>query len=220
MKRFAITALAAIVCLCSCMDTETILYRGSMFGTINGPGIMLGDDSHVYHFRNYTDWENFPASGRVVAIFDVYKLMDGTQNDYDAKILSIAVPLCKDPVICETPEEDEALGDDPLAMYDGYFSGGYLNLLCGALLSESSTVEHKVNLQIVPGENADTLHTVMRHNAGTDKVTEINSEFYSARSFYACFPLEDQLPADKSVVLEIKWLWDGEWHTAYTEIKK
>ncbi len=221
MKRFVIAVLAAALCLTACMETEKILYRGSMFGTMQSRGVMLGDDGCVYHFTNFGDISSdFPIDGRVVAIFDVYSKIEGTERDYEAKVLDITVPLCKEPVICETEEEDAALGDDPIQMADGNWAGGYLNMVCNALVRPNSGVTHLVNLQIVPGENPDTLHTVLRHNAGEDKVTETILEDFSTYSFYASFPLADKIADGKTVVLEIKWFWDDKWYTVYANISK
>ena len=221
MKRILFALLAAALCLSSCMNSKDILYRGSMFGTMSSSSIMLGDDGRTYYFTNTGDFgSEIPTSGRIVAVFDALKLREGTSDVYEAELLNYTVPLSKEPVVCETPEEDEALGDDPLRFTDGTWGGGHLNLLCSAYLRMDSKVSHLINLQLVPGENADTLHTVLRHNAGEDKVTDLNFEFFTEYPFYASFPLEDRIPESGSVILEITWYWDNEWHSICTELKK
>lgn len=220
MKRLLYVILCLAV-LAGCDKAEPILYRGTMFGTMQSAGVMLGDDGGTYHFRNFSDMSSsFPSSGRIVAMFEVYSKLEDKEREYEAKVLQYAVPLCKEPVTCATEEEDAALGDDPVEMTNGSCSAGYLNLLCTALTREVSTVPHYINLQIVPGENPDTLHTVLRHNAGDDKVTDENVEFFSDHSFYASFPISSYLPEEGTIVLEIKWFWDDEWHTAWATVAK
>lgn len=221
MKRILFAMFAAALCLSSCMESKDILYRGSMFGTLTNSATMKGDDGRTYIFTNAGELATeFPSEGRIVAIFDVIKLRDGSSDVYEAELLDYTVPLCKEPVVCETPEEIAALGDDPLHFTDGTWGGGHLNLLCSAYIRMDSTVPHYINLQVVPGENADTLHTVLRHNAGEDKVTDVNFEMFTDYPFYASFPLADRIPESGSVILEIKWFWDNEWHSTCTEIKK
>ena len=221
MKRFLFAVFAAAVCLSACTETKDILYRGSMFGTMQDTGVMLGDDGCTYHFTNLAKLSPaMPSEGRVVATFDVFSLIEGTKTEYEAEVLYYEVPVCKDPVVCNDAMEEAELGTDPVEMQDGSYMAGYLNLLCAAMLRYDSEVVHRINLQVVPGENADTLHTILRHNAGEDKVTEDNSGLYSETPFYACFPLGDYLPDGKSVVLEIKWFWKDEWQYAYGKISK
>ena len=221
MKRILFALLAAALCLSSCMETKNILYRGSMFATVKSVGVVHGDDGRNYYFTNFSNYEkDFPGEGRVLVVFDAISLRSGNDTDYDAELLSYFVPLCKEPVECKTPEEKAALGDDPVRMTDGNWGGGHLNMLCSAYLRMDSKVQHLINLEIVPGDNADTLHTVLRHNAGEDKVTDENSEFFSDYPFYASFPLADKIPEGKTIVLEIKWFWDNEWHVVYADIKK
>ncbi len=221
MRRILPVILAAALCFCSCGKAFDVLYRACMFGTMQNSEVMLGDDGCTYHFTNLQDLEiTLPSSGRIVAMFDVYRQVEGTGNQYEAELMNHWVPLSKEPVICETEEEDEALGDDPIAMGDGWWSGGHLNMAFTLLLKDVTTVKHSVNLQIVPGASADTLHTVLRHNAGEDKVSVENVDFFKEHSFYASFPLQDRLPEKDPVVLEVKWLWDNEWHTVYTKISR
>ena len=221
MKRFLFTLLAAALCLTSCMSTKEILYRGQMFGTMKGVGVMLGDDGRNYRFNNNDQMTtNMPASGRIVAIFDVYSLMEGTSNDYEAELLDYVVPLCKEPVVCTTAEEELALGDAPVALTDGVWGGGHLNMLCTALMLPNSSATHTIDLQIVPSENADTLHTILRHNSGEDIINDLTRDSFAEYPFYASFPLDEYLPEGKSTVLEVKYLWDEEWHSVYATISK
>lgn len=220
MKRFLYIILCLAV-LAGCDKSEPIIYRGTMFGTMQSTGVMLGDDGGTYHFRNVSELgTSFPSSGRIVVMFDVYSKLEDKEREYDAAVLQYAIPLTKDPVTCNTEEEDAALGDDPIEMSNGTCSAGYLNLLCTALIREASPVTHLVNLQIVPGENPDTLHTVLRHNAGDDKVTDDNMEFFSEQQFYASFPIGAYLPEEGTIVLEVKWFWQDDWHTVWTTVAK
>ena len=221
MRRIFPIILAAALCLCACDKNWNVLYRGMMFGTMQNYEEMLGDDGCTYRFTNLKDLEvTLPPSGRIVAMFDVYRKIEGTENHYEAEILNRWIPICNEPVMCDSDDDEAALGDDPIGLADGWWSGGHLILVLKLELREYTTVNHLVNLQIVPGEYEDTLHTVLRHNAAEDKVTEENSEFFSEQAVYACFPLEDKLPEQGSRVLEIKWFWDEEWHTTYAKISK
>lgn len=220
MKRNILLLLIAAVCLCGCMDTKGILYRGSMFGTMTGPLVFKGDDGNTYHFSNKMYTDAIPVSGRMVALFDVYSKVDGSENDYNAELITFNVPLTSEPVICTSEEEVAGLGEDPIKMEDGAVSGGYLNLLCSVLLHNDFKAGHKISLQLVPADNPDTLHLVLRHDAGEDKVTDETSESVIEYPFYASFPIEDKLPKDKTTVLELKWFWNQKWNSEYSNIKR
>lgn len=220
MKRSIFLLLLAAACICGCTNTKGILYRGSMFGTMTGPLVMKGDDGNTYHFSNKMYTDAIPASGRIVALFDVYSKLDGTEKDYNAELITFNVPLTSEPVICKNEEEIAALGDDPIKMEDGAISGGYLNLLCSVLLHNDFKAEHKISLQLVPADNADTLHLVLRHHAGEDKITDDTTESATEYPFYASFPIEDKFPEGKTTVLEVKWYWDHKWNSEYSNIKR
>ena len=221
MKRILPVLLIAALCLCSCSDAWDILYKGRMFGTMQSAGVMLGDDGCTYHFTNMSQWgEEVPVSGRIVALFDVYKHIEGTEKDYEAKLLSFAPPLCKEPVECEDDEEQEALGDDSIKILDGFWSGGHLNLTCSVMLRPTFADQHHINLQIVSGESADTLHTILRHNAGEDPYSDDDSESFVDYSFYASFPLANKVSETGAKFLELRWQWDDEWQVVYADLRK
>ena len=219
MKRVILLLIAAMY-LCGCTNTKSILYRGSMFGTMTGQMIMKGDDGNVYHFTNMLSTNAVPETGRIVALFDVYSKLDGTENEYDAELLSFNVPLHNEPVLCSSAEEEAALGDDPIKMEDGALSGGHLNMLCSIMLHDAFVAQHIINLQEIPGATTDTVHFVLRHNAGEDKVTDETSENVTLYPFYASFPILDKFPKGKTTVLELKWYWNNDWNYEYATIKR
>lgn len=220
MRRFTAAVLAFALCLTACTNTKSILYRASMFGNMTAAGVMLGDDGRTYHFSNDADFPELPQEGRIVAILDALDKQEGSGEHYDAELLNYSVPLCKEPVTCSTEEEVAALGDDPIKMEDGSWSGSYLNMICTVMLKSNSTAKHMVNLQIVPGASTDTLHAVLRHNAFADKIDEAEADLFEKYPFYASFPLADKLPEGKATVLELKWYWEGEWHTMCSSISR
>ena len=93
-------------------------------------------------------------------------------------------------------------------------------MVCTLLMLPNSSSTHNINLQVVPKENSDTLHTVLRHNSGADVLTDLTRDSFSEYPFYASFPLGEYLTEGKSTVLEIKYLWDEEWHSVYTTVSK
>lgn len=220
MKRITLLLLCAVLCLPACKTTKDILYRGSMFGTMQGTWIFLGDDGRTYRFTNIESSDFMPKEGRMVALFDVYEKVSGSENSYLAEILDYSVPLSKEPVTCSTEEEDAALGDDPIRMDDGNWSGEYLNMLCTVMVEEESRATHEINLQIVPGATPDTLHVVLRHKTGESAEGEEGTGQYVQYPFYASFPLADKLVEGKTTTLEIKWFWDSQWSRICTPISK
>ena len=220
MKRIFLYLICAALCLTSCKTTKDILYRGSMFGTMQGAWNFLGDDGRTYRFTNIESSDFMPKEGRLVAMFDVYEKVNGSDNSYLAEILDYSVPLSKDPVTCSTKEEEAALGDDPIRMDDGNWSGEYLNMLCTVMLEEESNAVHEINLQIVPGATPDTLHVVLRHNAGEATAGEEGTGQFIQFPFYASFPLADKIAEGKTTTLEIKWFWDSQWSGICTPITK
>ena len=220
MKRLLFALLVAAVCLTSCIKGTDILYSGYMFGTMEGAGIMLGDDGNTYHFVNNQMLSSMPVSGRIFAAFQVYKLIDGTTSDYEADVLEYVTPVTKNPVVCTTEEEVEALGKAPLGVISDYYGGGHLNMACISLIADDPSATHVINLQIIPTENADTLHTVLRHNDGGYEFASSLQDTYTRYQFYACFPLKDYVDEEKTKVIEIKYLWQSEWYSSYIELKK
>jgi len=215
MKRIATGILAAVLMLSACSRIPDILYRTFLFGSMDGQTVMYGDDGRIYHFNNTDGVENIPSSGRVVAYLDAISLQEGTDNDYEASLLELYLPLSKDPVLCSNDEEEIALGKDPINISNGIVSAGHLNLVCSFYLSDESDPEkHVVNLQVVPLSSPDSLRLVLRHNA-TDDLTLTDEHELSERGFYASFPLDKSIPEDKSdnLILEIRWFWDGAWES-------
>lgn len=219
MKRLLFALLVAAFCLTSCINSKEILFSGYMFGTMSGSGIMLGDDGNTYHFGNGQITADMPVTGRIYAAFQAYKLMDGTRSDYEADLLEYVIPLTNDPIVCTTPEEVEALGKAPVGVASDYYGGGYLNMACVALISDNSSA-HVINLQIIPAENTDTLHTVLRHYDGQNESSSSLLDSYTRYPFYASFPLKNHLDEEKTKVIEVKYLWDQEWLCSYIGLKK
>lgn len=219
MRYFSALLLTACI-LAGCTPVKEILYRGQIFGFMTAPLVMQGDDDRIYHFQN-ADSDKIPEEGRIVALFDVYEKIEGTENEYTAEMLQYSIPVYKDPTLCTTPEESEALGTDAVRMLDGDYSGGCLNMLCSALFNNDSGITHVVSLETDSTQPVkDTLHFILHHNAGGDAPEGDDNSNFTDYQFYASFPISEMLSKDKDTVLEIKWFWDNEWHRKCATITK
>lgn len=213
MKYRALLLALAAALACSCnFDSEPILYRASMMGFLQEDGSFKGDDGRTYVFSNLESGHSWQDAERIMTIFDVTAELSVNER-YAARLLAYDFPLYKPASFAQTPEEEEALGNDPILYKDGWYSGGCLNMI-NTFLHGNPDTPHTVSLLVkqLP-ESSDTLRVRLMHNAAGDSG---ESEF----TFYSSFPISEYLPEDKSTVLTVEWLWDEEIHSVSKTIKK
>lgn len=218
MKRLLFSMLAAVICLTACDMTPDILYRAMVFGDMQGAYVFNADDGCTYRFTNVTSDSGLPTSGRVLALFDARKQVEGRENEFEATLNDFRVPIYKAPVQCLNPEDEAALGANEIRFDNGILSGGHLNTMCTVMKELNDTEEPVVNLQLVQGASSDTLHFILRYNAGKDILIALDSDDVQQYSFYACFPISDLIPEGQKPVVELKWLWGGEWNKTTTTL--
>ena len=219
MKRILLFCMAALLAV-SCNDFPEILYQGLMFGDMTGPSSFHADDGRDYQFTNITPEAGLPSEGRVVALFNAVEKVEGTDNVYRAELLNFNIPVSKAPVLCPNKADADSLGLDPIALEDGYYGGGCLNLVCKAIFGTSNEIKHIINLAVDTSVASDTLHLSLRHDAQSDKMSVTEMEDYYEKSFYASFPMGDLIPSTGEKVIEFTWYWDNQWQKAIKIIKQ
>ena len=219
MKRILLFCIIAMFAS-ACAETPEILYRGLLFGYMTGPETMHGDDERDYHFTNIEDDMGLPSEGRVVALFYATSQTPGKENAYEAELISFSTPAYKNPVLCTSIEESEALGTDPVELADGYFGGGCLNLVCNAYFGPIANVKHVINLAVDNSTPSDTLRLTLRHDAGDDHTDSIDTSDMTVKSFYASFPMGDLMPEGREKVVVFNWYWNDGWHQEIRTYKR
>ena len=200
MKR--ILAIAAVCCaLVSCSKYTPFLYRIVTMGFTRSDATLLADDGRVYSFTEGAKPE-WGEGTRVMAIMDVRsELTDSTRL---ASMVSWTAPLYKQPVVVTKDPLPDTLGTDGIAMLDGWYAGGCLNML-NRISVVKGTGTHVVNLLADRRrDSSDTLYLELRHRSD---YTPAENEVESNYDFYSSFPIKELVRELDSAVLALSWRW-------------
>ena len=213
MKRF-FAILAAAVALTACLDSDPFLYRYFSMGYVKDDGNLKADDGRTYIFADKPEWN---AGERVIAALDATSAVN--DSVYNAKMISFAYPLYKQPIVFDSVStEPDTLGLDEIRIVDAWYSGGCINMSAQIKILEgagSNIVNMVVDKRGVP--SADTLKLVLRHRCNYEVQS---TDYLTAYSFYASFPIREHIAAKDSVVLKLSWFWDGKAGSTEGKVEK
>lgn len=204
--------LAALIILSaiSCSKDNVITRNTLDIGAVVSPTKFVTDAGLVMNIVENNSGQEISIHERAILLFDVLRQRSG--SEYDIRVLEINKPLMKD--IARSSSADQgAMGNDPIFLRSGWFSGGYINIEFLIKVIKGSSTKHVINMVYEEeADNADTLHFTLRHN-GLGDVIDFNRpigeqvEFVDGRS-YATFPIRDFLPASRDEMpVAISYSW-------------
>lgn len=202
MKRLILLLMA--VAAASCIKTDPFLYRVITFGYPRENMDLLADDGVRYVFPKAEAGFDWNGAKRVYAVIDVTKAL--SDSVYEARLDSYKIPLFKEPVVVDGPDQADALGTADIKVNDIWYSGGCLNMVNVIRVLASGDDKHTVNLVVKSKQIAgDTVRFEMRHlpdpPAGDgDSITDY--------TFYSSFPLKGVLEEGEHII-KVSWNWEG-----------
>ncbi len=211
---FALVGLATLlVSANSCKKDTTIRYSNETMGNVVN-GIYTTDQGNIFNIVEQGCPGKIDTMKRVYTVSDVIrKTAEGEENEYDIRLHYIIEPLDKPMVIKSeaTEEELEEIGDDPIDLVRGWFSGGYINIIFQTEFKKDSKVKHFINLVVDDSKTEDgKLFLELRHNA----YGETNAGLSSSNrdiiigSSLATFPISNIVPDDVDEVdVYISYSW-------------
>ena len=204
LKKTILAVLFALLAAVSCKKDNVILYNDVTFVTADA-GRYFTDFGLEYVIVENASEKEIPAEGRLILQSDILKKV-GT-GVYNVRVNAFAVPLTKDAApAAEVPDQD-----DPTKIENGWFSGGYFNVLLGLFVKNESDVKHLLNLAYtLPTETNDTLYLQLRHNAFDDVPTapdQAETEGFTYAHTYACFKMDELLPEGTIAPVKVTWRW-------------
>lgn len=210
MKRF-LPLLLALTALCSSCVKEgyPLLSNASDIGSLKGAvvttdaGVVMTITDHVV---------DLPAEdqNRIVIRFDI--LRQTGDNRFDIRLNGWTVPLTKEGLRKSAVTDPAEIGDDPIALESGWFSGGYLNMELTLSVKRNSETRHLLNLVFDDTDAADTLRFRVRHNGFGEvllpPVTAVDAAMYDFGRAMFCVPMNGFLPDGKDEMpVKITWSW-------------
>lgn len=218
MKKYCslLTVITVTLCtLSSCMDNSTptsILFQDVTMGFVMQDLSFHADNGNIYHFGK-TDIDHYEAGNRLMINCYANSAVAGSTNEYNATLLSLVLPMCRDGLVKSQITDWEKIGDDPVDVVDGWISGGYLNAKLALKYWDPSHHTHSMDLVFDDTvDNSECLHFEMRHNADGDTPED-------EANVYATFKIQDFLPSGKKEMdVELKWNWEDGEHSATFKI--
>ena len=206
-----------LVAAVSCKKDNVILYNDVSFVTAVA-GRYYTDFGLEYVIVENASEREIPAEGRLIISSDILKKVK--TGVYNVRINDFALPLTKD----AAPAAVVPTQDDPTLIENGWFSGGYLNVLLGLYVKNDSDVKHILNLAYtLPTETNDTLYLQLRHNALGDVPTtpaQAETEDFTYARTYACFRMNELLPEGTVAPVKVTWRWFVDEDSSETEESK
>lgn len=191
----------------SCKKDDTILYNFTTTGNVVD-GQFISDDGDLFIVTDRTCTGSFEGMERAMISCDI--LRKNGPNSYDIRLNGIVRMLVKDAVQASTADES-AIGNDPISLETGWFSGGYMNIHGLITYKKDSETMHFINLVYDDiNSGADTLRFTLRHNGYGEiyGAPEMKNDELALGRVCASFPLEKYIPAGvESIPVKVSWTW-------------
>lgn len=209
--RIALLAGAATlffsVLAVSCKKDDTILYNFTTTGNVVD-GQFISDDGDMFIIKDRTCSDSFEGIERAIVYCDILK--QNGPHSYDIRLNGITRMLVKNAVTASAADE-AAIGNDPISLEAGWFSGGYMNIHGLITYKKDSETMHFINLVYDDvNSGADTLRFTLRHNGYGEiyGAPEVEKKDLLLGRVCASFPVERYIPAGaESIPVKVSWTW-------------
>ena len=208
-------SVALLLSVGSCKKDTTIRYGNDTFGNITD-GVLITDQGNIFNIVEQTCAGKIDTMERVYTITDILRETEGgKEKEYDVRLVYVVEPLCKDMKIKSelTEEEETELGNDPIHLAEGWFSGGYFNAIVFTEYEVGSKVKHLINIVVDDTKDDDKLHLTLRHNAYGETNSEISNSDNKIviGQGIVTFPIADLIPEGKEkmdIIFTYSWYED------------
>ena len=196
--RKILPVLLALSFLAACDKDDTIYYGDTtMVSYVNGAWV--SDQGMTYYIVEQDCDDGYEEYTRALFYCDILGAVNGKTDEFNIRLRSWSYVLSKD-LLTESglDEYENDPGDDPIYVYTGWTSGGYVNLQCGMAYESSVGGSHLINLIYDDtSESTDTLYFTLTHNGfGASDEPDVVSYFYFSVPYASAMPDDvDEIPA-------------------------
>ena len=227
MKRLlqlAVLALTVIASAISCNKDTTLIYNDATMGDIMN-GTFISDQGIIYNIVESTQKFRLDTMTRAFLICDVLSANESGPDSYNVRLKEVYPVVVKPVKFSSFIEDDDALGNDPIKLYDGWISGGYMNFQVVYTGKKDSKTRHLVNMVLDQEKSTDTsLELNLRHNGYGEIMDASNANSGNIVIFteYYSFPLAGVNPnPEKKAEFNINFPWYREIdNSIYPEVEQ
>lgn len=198
MRNYLLILVSLFLLFVSCDKDDTIYYGDTtMVSYVNGAWV--SDQGMTYYIVEQLCDDGYEEYSRALFYCDILGAANGKSDEFNIRLRSWSYVLSKD-MLTESglADYENDPGDDPIYVYSGWTSGGYVNLQCGMAYESSLGGTHLINLIYDDtSESADTLYFTLTHNGfGASDEPNVVSYFYFSVPYTAAMPDNvDEIPA-------------------------
>ena len=215
MKKMILAVLgsiAVVLSLDSCKKDTTLSYNNETLGNVVD-GTFVSDNGNIYHIVEQNCAGKIDTMNRVYMISDILEKTEGGKDEeYNIRLNYLIEPLCKDMELKSelSAEDDAEMGNDPIHLSEGWFSGGYFNAIVYTEFEVGSEVKHLINVVVDDSKTDGKLHMSLRHNAYGETVSELlndETKIVIGKSIVT-FPIAKFMPEGKDelkVIVSYPW---------------
>lgn len=150
----------------SCKKDNTLQYAVRTMCNITD-GKIVSDFGNIYNIVENNCPGNIYEMDRAYIQCDLLNVTAGTEDEYDIRLSWLAKPEQKKPVMLG--QAPSYIGKDPVKLYQGWFGGGYFNVIVLYPGMKDSKTEHDIDLIVDDSKSSkDKIYLQLRHNAHGD----------------------------------------------------
>lgn len=208
MKFFLnmLAAAAALMLAASCNKDNTVAYGYEGIGTVAGSSIIL-DNGVQFNVTSLQTDDGYKACERVYFYCDILK--ETSTGYFNIRLLKWTKVLRKQAVTYSSVSDWDEIGDDAVALGQGWMSGEYLNMAVLFSAKTGSETSHYLNLVYDDvNSGTDTLRFQLRHNGKGESFPSIAYEDMTIVKAFASFPIRNYIPAElNEIPIKVTWNW-------------
>ena len=196
----------ALLSMTSCLYENALVFNCYAMCDVRG-SLLISDLGVTYHITENKTEGDVIGLERAYINFDV--LSEVNENECNIRLRSYYEATKMDCLHKSRIESDEALGNDPISLTNGWFSGENFNACLQMIFKKGSTTKHIVNM-VFDNEKStqDTAFFHLRHNSFGENYG--TGDTYASDS-YISFPVMEELQSlagDRDeIVFCIDWKW-------------
>lgn len=222
IKRIFLALVITVLSLASvsCAKDDTLYYSNLTMGNIVD-GKFISDQGNIFNIEEQECTGNLESLSRAMILCDVLKKTEGSENEYDIRLIDFVSVLEKDALTLETADaEEETSVTDPILIEQLWYSGGYLNFFVKNFVKTDSQTKHLVNLVYHIDEDGKYIFE-LRHNAYGEIYGVDGTGSMTISGGYLSIPITNIIKED-SAKLVLKWEWyrDDQYGYSYSNLKE
>ena len=212
MKRYIILFLLGALALLSCKKHgNSYIYKNAEMGIVDNK-VFTTDGGVKMNIISAPEDIDVVTRRRVLILYELH-LKEENNYAYNIIVLDLVEPVYISSILKETPEAEP--DGDPVSVYDGWFSGGYLNLCL--LYHTDPKKEAEQTFSFYHGVNSKLVTFAVRRDGQGENYFSVTDP--EKQYTYLSIPMEpiwqDYLNAaeggvldeDRSMSVNLTWRW-------------